>query len=107
MSCGVSRRGRRSVFCAIESLELRQLLATITVTSNADSITRNDGAVTLREAITSLNAANNLGDADIIAQNPGPFFTDDMIHFNIPGTGVQTIHVGGDATAPNLPLPAI
>ncbi|HEY2103350.1 MAG TPA: CSLREA domain-containing protein [Chthoniobacterales bacterium] len=65
--------------------------ATITVTTAADDLTPNDGSVSLREAITAINAGNNLGDPDIIAQSPGTFGTNDQIHFNIPGTGVHTI----------------
>ena len=67
------------------------LAATITVTSIADTIVPNDGAVTLREAITAINAGNDLGDPDITAQNPGAFGTSDTIHFNIAGGGVHTI----------------
>ena len=44
-------RREKVLFQAIESLEPRRLLATITVTSTADTVTPNDGAVTLREAI--------------------------------------------------------
>jgi CSLREA domain-containing protein len=65
--------------------------ATITVTTVADDLTPNDGSVSLREAITAINAGNNLGDPDISGQNPGTFGTNDQIHFNIPGTGVHTI----------------
>src|SRR5438309_844367 len=65
--------------------------ATITVTSTADTITPNDGLVTLREALTAINAGTNLGDPDIIAQSPGAFGVNDTINFNIPGAGVHTI----------------
>ena len=58
----------RSVKACIESLEIRRLLATITVTSIADTITPDDGAVTLREAITVINAGNDLGDPNITAR---------------------------------------
>jgi len=68
--------------------------ATITVTTIADDLTPNDGSVSLREAITAINAGNNLGDPDIIAQAPGTFGTNDRINFNIPGTGVHTITPG-------------
>lgn len=47
--------------------------ATITVTTTADDITPNDGSVSLREAITAVNAGTNIGDPDIIVQNPGVF----------------------------------
>ena len=45
----------------------RRLLATITVTSTADSVIPNDGAVTLREAITAINAGTDLSDPNITA----------------------------------------
>ena len=68
--------------------------ATITVTGTGDAIAV-DGVVTLREAITSINngAAVN---ADIVAV--GAYGTNDQIHFNIAGLGLQTI-----APASNLP----
>src|SRR5947208_4976597 len=75
----------------VEHLEQRQLLATITVNTVADDLTPNDGTVSLREAITAINAGNNLGDPDITAQSPGTFGTADAIHFNISGSGVHTI----------------
>lgn len=81
--------------------------ATITTTTSADDITPNDGSVSLREAITALNAGNNLGDPDIIAQNPGTFGSGDNIRFNISGAGVHTINVGSDASAANSPLPQV
>jgi uncharacterized repeat protein (TIGR01451 family) len=60
--------------------------ATITVTSSATSIS-NDGAVTLPEAVASINAGGNI--ADVVAV--GPYGTNDAIHFSIPGAGVHTI----------------
>ncbi len=83
------------------------MLASITVTTTADDITPNDGSVSLREAITAINAGNELGDADITAQTPGTFGTADTINFNIPGTGVHTIMVGSDPSATGLDLPVI
>ena len=69
--------------------------ATITVNSPADTVTPNDGAVTLREAITAIIAGNDLGDPNITAQGPftgaNAFGTNDTINFNIPGAGVHTI----------------
>jgi CSLREA domain-containing protein len=66
--------------------------AVITVTTTSDDLTPNDGTVSLREAITAINAGNDLGDPDIIAQSPGSFGGgSDRIHFNIPGPGVHTI----------------
>lgn len=81
--------------------------ATITVTTSADDIIPNDGSVSLREAITAINAGNNLGDPDITAQNPGTFGTNDTINFNIPGAGVKTINVGTDASASGIALPTM
>ncbi len=99
----VSRRARPQ----LELLESRLAPATITVTTKADDLTPNDGSVSLREAITALNAGNDLGDPDITAQNPGTFGTNDTINFNIPGTSPFQINVGGSASAPSIPLPNI
>src|SRR4029077_4404954 len=54
-----------------------------------------------------INAGNNLGDPDIIAQNPGIFGTNDAIHFKIPGSAPFQINVGSSASAPGLALPQI
>jgi CSLREA domain-containing protein len=84
--------------------------ATITVTTTADDITPNDGSVSLREAITAVNAGNNLGDPDIIAENPGTFGPHDTINFNIPIIPLgplKTINVGTDASAAGIGLPTI
>src|SRR5215472_11855651 len=70
--------------------------ATITVTSAADNTTV-DGAVTLREAMTSINNAADLN-ADVTANRTGTYGTSDTINFNISGTGVKTI-----ALASSLP----
>jgi CSLREA domain-containing protein len=78
--------------------------ATITVTTTADDLTPNDGTVSLREAITAINAGSNLGDPDISAQSPGTFGVNDTIIFNISGSGVKTINVGGNGLGA---LPAI
>src|SRR5438105_4489445 len=67
----------------LEQLEDRLAPAIITVTTTVDDITPNDGSVSLREAITAVNAGNNLSDPDIIAQNPSIFGTNDTIKFNI------------------------
>src|SRR5437867_12639817 len=83
------------------------LAAVLTVTTAADDITPNDGSVSLREAITAVNAGNDLGDPDITAQSPGVFGINDTINFNIPGSGVRTINVGTDASAAGIPLPTI
>lgn len=81
--------------------------ATITVTSTADDVIPNDGSVSLREALAATNAGNNLGDPDIIVQNPGTFGVGDAINFNISGSGPFTINVGSDASALNVPLPSL
>src|SRR5437762_1571537 len=81
--------------------------AVITVTTVSDDLTPNDGSVSLREAITAINAGNDLGDPDITAQNPGTFGTNNTINFNIPGAGVKTINVGTDPSASGIPLPTI
>src|SRR5207248_11755565 len=91
----------------LERLEDRQLLAVLTVTTSADDLTPNDGFVSLREAITAVNAVSSLGDPDIVAQGPGTFGTNDTINFNIPGAGAKSISVGTDASAAGIPLPAI
>jgi hypothetical protein len=91
----------------LELLEDRLAPAVVTVTTVADDITPNDGSVSLREAITAVNAGNNLGDPDIIAQNPGVFGTNDTIHFNIPGSAPFQINVGSSASAAGIPLPQI
>jgi CSLREA domain-containing protein len=90
-----------------ESLEDRLAPAVVTVTTTADDITPNDGSVSLREAITAINAGNDLGDPDLTAQNPGTFGTNDAINFNMPGAGVKTINVGSDPSASGIPLPTI
>src|SRR4051794_9234658 len=66
----------------VERLEDRCTPALITVTTAADDLAPNDGRVSLREAITAINAGNDLGDPDITAQSPGTFGANDTIHFN-------------------------
>src|SRR5262245_36463341 len=102
-----NRRASRSYRPQLEPLESRHLLATLTVTTVADDITPSDGSVSLREAITAVNAGNDLGDPDITAQAPGTFGVNDKISFNISGTGVKTINVGSDSSAVGIPLPTI
>jgi CSLREA domain-containing protein len=77
--------------------------ATIKVTTTADDLTPNDGSVSLREAITAINAGNNLGDPDITAQAPGTFGSNDTINFNIPGSGLHRILVGQGNSFGSLP----
>ena len=93
---------------ALEVLENRWAPAVVTVTTTADDLTPNDGSVSLREAITAINAGSTLGDPDISAQSPGTFGINDKLAFNIPQPGggptVQTINVGGSG---NGALPAL
>ena len=93
MSCRGHRYGRRvsrprSQFrpegakLAAERLEPRQLLATIQVTSLADSTTPPvDGQVTLREAIQSINAGMD-ANADLTGHVNGTYGTQDRIIFD-------------------------
>src|SRR5262245_49805852 len=81
--------------------------ATITVTTAVDDLSPSNGTVSLREAITAINAGNDLGDSDIAVQNPGTFGVNDTIQFSIPGAGVRTINLGTDASAPSIPLPTV
>jgi hypothetical protein len=55
--------------------------ATITVTTTIDNFTPGDRSISLREAIASINAGNDLGDPDITAQNPGTYASNDTITF--------------------------
>lgn len=84
---------RRSFWFTLFALCLssQAFAATIAVTSTDDTVTPNDGSVSLREAIAAINAGNDLGDPDITAQNPGVFGTNDTINFNIAGAGVHSI----------------
>ncbi len=63
------------------------MLSAIVVTSTGDDIFP-DGAVTLREAIASLNGGADIN-ADVAAS--GVYGTNDTISFNIAGSSVQTI----------------
>jgi hypothetical protein len=71
----------------MELLEDRLTPATITVTSAADTVAVN-GAVTLREAILSINGGTAIN-ADVHAT--GLYGTDDKIYFAIPNTGIHII----------------
>jgi CSLREA domain-containing protein len=76
---GISRRAKLHV----ERLEDRLAPATITVTTNADETTANDGVVSLREAISAINAQQTT-DNDILAQlklNQTVFGTNDTVNF--------------------------
>ena len=83
--------------------------ATITVTTTADDVTPNDGSVSLREAIQAINSGENLGDPDIIAQNPGIFGINDTIDFAIPESGRHTIFPGSGSIGalPTLTRPVL
>src|SRR5262245_19622237 len=81
--------------------------ATIVVNTAVDDVSVNNGNVSLREAITAVNAGNDLGDPDITAQSSGAFGVDDSIEFVIPGDGVHTINLCADVSAPGIPLPAV
>jgi streptogramin lyase len=84
----------------LERLEDRLAPAVITVTGTGDTIAL-DTFATLREAITSINNQADINN-DITANRVGNYAslaggTPDVIHFNIPGSGVQTIAVTGSA----------
>ncbi|MFT3789571.1 MAG: Ig-like domain repeat protein [Rudaea sp.] len=83
----------RAALCCVLFLAMAApvFAATITVDSTDDGVAPNDGKVTLREAITAVNAGSDLGDPNIIAQSPGTFGDSDTIAFNIAGSGVHTI----------------
>ncbi len=70
--------------------------ATITVTSNLDTAAANgvNGAVTLREAILSINAGSNTN-ADVVAV--GAYGANDTINFNITPSGFYLINVLGSS----------
>jgi hypothetical protein len=70
--------------------------ATVTVTGGGDGVAV-DGAVTLREALASINGGADVN-ADVAAA--GAYGTDDRIEFAIPGAGVHTIQ-------PGTPLPPL
>jgi hypothetical protein len=78
----------------LELLEDRRVMATITVTSAFDdgSITE-DGQLTLREAIESINQASSVN-ADVTT-NGDAFGTKDTILFNITGVSADTITLTG------------
>jgi hypothetical protein len=105
----IRRRGAVATLIGLAaacSWSLAAQAATIRVTTATDDVIPNDGGVSLREAITAINAGNNLGDPDIISQIPGIFGTNDTINFTIPGSPI-VIKVGSDASALNIPLPSL
>lgn len=84
------------LFIALMLAGVTAQAATITVTGAGDVVAV-DGAVTLREAMTSINSGANVN-ADVVAV--GTYGTSDTINFNISGSGLQSI-------ALSSPLPAI
>jgi Calx-beta domain-containing protein/exosortase sorting signal-containing protein len=76
------------IACAGLFLAQTASAATIVVTGTADNLAV-DGAVSLREAIASINAGANVN-ADVVAVGT-PYGTGDVINFAIPGAGVHTI----------------
>lgn len=94
--------GTRGIFSGIVALAASLAFAsaqaaTLTVTTTADPSTA-DGACSLREAITSINAAANSGDCVASGTYNGGSGVPDVIDFNIAGAGVHTI-----ALASSLP----
>ena len=77
--------------------------ATITVNSTDDTVIASDGKVTLREAITSINAGAS-ADPDIVAQSPGTYGSGDTIAFNIAGAGVHVITLATNLPNINKPV---
>ena len=80
--------------------------ATITVTTGTDEARPNNGRVSLREAITAINAASDGGDNDVFAHRSGSYGSGDTIIFGIPGNFfdqcLKTIPVGADSSAAGL-----
>jgi len=94
--------GTRAIFSGIVALAASLAFAsaqaaTLTVTTTADPSTA-DGACSLREAITSINAAANSGDCVASGTYNAGSGVPDVIDFNIAGAGVHTI-----ALASSLP----
>ena len=74
--------------------------ATVTVTGTGDLVAV-DGAVTLREALASINGGADLN-ADVVAI--GAYGTDDRIEFAIPGAGVHTLQPATELPALAVPM---
>src|SRR5437868_5394844 len=101
-------RRRHRTLLRVEGLEDRLAPAVITVTTTADDVSTGNGAVSLREAITAINAGSTT-DKDIkaqLAKNSTTFGHNDTINFAIPGAGLRTIQVGSGPTSLGA-LPAI
>src|SRR5262249_11610148 len=83
--------------------------ATLTVTSltdELDALGSENGQLSLREAIMSVNNQADFN-ADVTKHRVGAYGGTTTIVFNIPGGGVRTILIGNDASAPGIPLPTI
>jgi hypothetical protein len=100
-------RRKHSIRPWLESLEDRSAPAVITVNTTGDTIAI-DTFASLREAITSINnQADVNGDVTLArvggyASTPGG--TPDVINFNIPATGVQTISASSAEPTITMPL---
>ena len=85
-SASARRRGRRLDW-SVERLEGRQMLATLVVTSTADTVNPNDGVETLREAILDVRKTPTIDSG--LGNGGSP--VNNFIVFQIPGSGVHTI----------------
>src|SRR5262249_14678284 len=112
-SAGSNRKVRppRHLPPRLEQLEDRLAPAVITVTSANDDLdapSSEDGTVSLREAITSINNGADFN-ADVTAKRTGTYGDNDTIKFDIINANgtVQTINVGGtgNGALPTLTLP--
>src|SRR5262245_36712216 len=111
-SAGSNRKVRppRRLPLHLEKLEDRLAPAVITVTSTNDALnapSSEDGTVSLREAITSINNGADFN-ADVTANRTGTYGVNDTINFNISASGtVQTIAIGstGNGALPTLTIP--
>lgn len=92
------RMARRSL--QVECLETRAVPATLTVTGTGDTIAV-DGFITLREAITSVNAGANVN-ADVSASGYG---SNDTIEFNISGTPGNVHTIQPQSALPTITAP--
>ncbi len=94
-----SPTARNRLRSAVEALEVRRLFATLTV-NTADDNTASDSFLTLREAIEVINRTipiSSLGQAMAqVDTTTGSLGNNDMIDFNIPGSGVQDLAVNSN-----------
>ncbi len=93
------RRSAAAALLAVAGAAMPARAATITVTTAADGAPAVDGAVTLREAIASINAGANVN-ADVVPV--GAYGTSDTVQFAIPGAGVHAIALSGAQPALTL-----